>query len=167
MALLSASACDKKSERVGQQTQSSQPSAAAGRVTAALGEYEKLRVSLANDQGAGLSQIADALAQASRAALPDAPIAQRAGLESIAQAAAVLAKTSATDLDAQRENFGRVSQSVIGLLVADPTLRPGWHIFHCPMTETYPKWVQPSSKLSNPYMGKKMPDCGRESDWKM
>jgi hypothetical protein len=33
------------------------------------------------------------------------------------------------------------------------------------MAEGYQKWVQVSSEMANPYMGKKMLKCGSEATW--
>ncbi len=53
---------------------------------------------------------------------------------------------------------------VVALLVAEPSLQKGQYIFECPMAQGDNKWVQTNAKISNPYMEKKMLECGGESD---
>ena len=38
--------------------------------------------------------------------------------------------------------------------------QPGYHVFYCPMAKK--DWVQQTTKVANPYMGKDMLTCGVE-----
>lgn len=127
---------------------------------AVLGAYERVRALLAADQLAGVADAAMALDRAARAAVAETGTAHFA---SIAEGASALA--SAGDLAAARTAFGRISQHVIELLAHDEALARGQHVFQCPMATGYGKWVQPTSQLENPYMGKAMLSCGSESTW--
>jgi Cu(I)/Ag(I) efflux system membrane fusion protein len=85
-------------------------------------------------------------------------------LEDLAGRAAKL-KTELGDIGQARSAFGDLSRAFVQLLAAAPPLRQGRHIFECPMAEGYQKWVQVSSEMANPYMGKKMLKCGSEATW--
>jgi Cu(I)/Ag(I) efflux system membrane fusion protein len=65
-----------------------------------------------------------------------------------------------SNLDKARIPFGEVSKTLVMLAGADPRLAKGRHVFDCPMTKTYNKWIQSSEQMSNPYMGPKMLACG-------
>jgi hypothetical protein len=67
------------------------------------------------------------------------------------------------DADTVRKAFGEVSQRLLAILAADRSLAEGLHVFECPMAQGYKKWAQPAAKISNPYMGTRMPECGSES----
>ncbi|MEZ4222826.1 MAG: efflux RND transporter periplasmic adaptor subunit [Polyangiaceae bacterium] len=69
------------------------------------------------------------------------------------------------DVDDARARFSDVSEVMVALVAADQRLASGRHVFECPMVDQFNKWVQPSDKLENPYMGKKMLTCGSESSW--
>lgn len=94
---------------------------------------------------------------------PGGPADVNRCLEEAALAAGSMSRAS--DLAAAREAFGEVSRFLVLLAGADPRLVEGWHVFECPMTETFPKWLQPSAETENPYMGTAMPACGVASDW--
>lgn len=68
---------------------------------------------------------------------------------------------SASDLDTARRGFGELSQHVVGMLVGEPRLRTGQHLFACSMVEGYPKWIQPGDAIRNPYWGHRMLTCGK------
>lgn len=38
---------------------------------------------------------------------------------------------------------------------------PALRLFNCPMAKPYGKWLQTESEISNPYMGRSMPRCGK------
>jgi Cu(I)/Ag(I) efflux system membrane fusion protein len=71
----------------------------------------------------------------------------------------------ATALEPARAAFGETSRLVMLLANCDPRVGEGWHAFSCPMTATYPKWIQPAERLANPYMGRAMTSCGEATDW--
>ena len=130
---------------------STQPAATPAADT--LAAYERVRALLAADEIKGVSEAANALAAS----------ASKSSYTAIAATATKLAAT--TSLETARAAFGDVSREVITLLARDPSLAKGQHVFECPMTTGYRKWVQPSEDLENPYMGKKMLACGGESTW--
>ena len=51
-------------------------------------------------------------------------------------------------------------------MLAEPSHKKGRYVFYCPMVKGYQKWVQVDKKISNPYMGTRMLECGAKSDWK-
>ena len=67
--------------------------------------------------------------------------------------------------NAEVAEFGEVSRAFVALLRAAPALQAGRHLFHCPMAQGFPKWVQTTEKMANPYMGKAMLECGSERPW--
>jgi hypothetical protein len=86
-------------------------------------------------------------------------------LEQLASSAESRAAGAAEGLDQAREAFGEVSRHLIAILSADPDLAKGQHVFECPMAKGYPKWVQQSEAVSNPYLGQEMATCGVASEW--
>jgi len=131
-----------------------------------LAAYEDVRGELASDQLEGLSASAGRLADAFRGAL-DGRAELAAGIPKIIEEAALSAESlaKAEDLVAARTSFGEVSRRILLLAGSDSRLVEGRHVFACPMVKTFPKWIQPSEDLDNPYMGKAMPACGFSADW--
>lgn len=108
--------------------------------------YEALRDRLADDDLAGAQAKAEALAKAAGA---DVAVAEQA-----------TALTKAADIEAARRVFGDLSKAYITVLSQKPELAKGLHAFRCPMAEGYQKWVQVDTAMKNPYMGKRMLECG-------
>jgi len=133
----------------------------------ALVAYEEARDLLANDRLEGLSARAERAARsldlAGQAFGAGAPTEVAHCLTEAAAAARAL--SAARDLVASRQAFGEVSRFVIALVGADSRLAEGLHVFECPMTDTFPKWIQPGAELENPYMGTAMASCGAAADW--
>lgn len=142
-------------------------SAARESLRTALDAYAGAHELLAADRLAGLAargqRIAQALEATQQAMNAEAGSDLALCLSEGAEAARAL--TAAKDLATARSAFGEVSRFLIALAGADAELRAGWHVFSCPMTETFPKWMQRSPQLANPYMGKAMGTCGEPSDW--
>lgn len=136
-----------------------------GDVAALLSTYERMRDALSRDDVGAVGPQASALAKSADAAKASAPEAWRPHLASLAAAARTLSTTAKDDADAVRRAFGEVSKYLVALLTLEPSLRAGLHLFKCPMAQGYQKWVQPSDKLQNPYMGSKMVTCGSAVDW--
>lgn len=133
----------------------------------ALAAYEQIRELLASDRLDGLEDLAGRLAQdleTARQGLGEEVASRVAGSLNEAAAAARSAG-AAGSLDAARRAFGEVSRFLIAVAGADPRLAAGWHVFSCPMTETFPKWMQPSAEPENPYMGPAMASCAAATDW--
>ena len=113
-------------------------------VSPSLEAYDRVRVALTNDDLSG--------AKAGVSALNATVSGDPAAL------AASSALASAPDLTAARAAFGDLSKA---LLVEYAVAAPEeLHVYFCPMTSTFPYWLQPTAGLKNPYMGTKMPDCG-------
>jgi membrane fusion protein, copper/silver efflux system len=117
------------------------------------GAYETIRAGLAADASTGL-----------------APYAQRVSALSKGQAAveaaslALVVELQSADIEKQRVAFGELSKAFVGWMMADVSRQTGKFLFECPMAKGYQKWVQSSEKLQNPYMGKKMLECGSRLD---
>lgn len=139
---------------------------AATSLSEVLTSYERIRSLLAEDQVTEVSAAATALKNAARDAASKTPAAHGEHVRAIAAAADTLAATPTTDEPALRRAFGEVSRSVVALIAADPKLAEGKHLFECPMTDGYKRWVQTSAEVSNPYMGKKMATCGTAVSWR-
>ena len=131
----------------------------------ALATYDDIRSKLATDQTAAVSDDAQRLEQAARDASKSAPPSLRPMLESLSTAGAGLQRANRDDPDAVRRAFSDVSRATIALVGADSRLSEGRYIYECAMTEGYGKWVQTTDKVSNPYMGSRMLECGAEVAW--
>ena len=75
------------------------------------------------------------------------------------QAAAEMGETGATlakgeKIDAARAEFTKMSERAIQLGRG----QSGYYVVNCPMLQK--DWLQNSTKISNPYAGKSMPECG-------
>lgn len=166
--LLALSACDRQDSAApatrSEPSPASNPQGEAG-IQAVLDAYERIRDLLAKDASDAASDAASDLERAANALAATAPEAQREAFGKLAAASAKLHETKKDGADAVRKAFGDVSEPLVGLLSADPSLRKGQYLFMCPMAEGYQKWVQRSDKISNPYMGTKMLECGSESAW--
>ena len=135
----------------------------------ALASYEEARSSLAHDRldevrapATGVAySLEEAEAEAETGSASLSPRVQAILAES-ARAATSLGE--AMDLDAAREAFGELSRLLLVLTNVDPRVLEGWHVYSCPMTSTFPKWMQPRGELENPFMGQAMPSCGVETD---
>ncbi len=129
-------------------------------VDGVLTSYEQIRVALAQDDASSVAAAARRLQrQASSLANAGGPVGTRMG--EAARAAHHLAQADASDLSAVRQAFGALSRPLVSLLDEVPQLRTRRHVFECPMAGGYGRWIQPTSDLSNPYMGQRMATCGR------
>lgn len=110
-----------------------------------LEQYEMVRAGLA----------ADDLAAAKNGAtnLVTAVGEEFAGTKPMIDAAEKLAASES--LDDARASFGIISGELTKVVQA----QPGVFVMNCPMVKNG-TWVQTTSKLENPYMGKKMLECG-------
>lgn len=132
---------------------------------AALTSYESLRASLAKDAVAATTGEAASLEKSARSASTAASGDANQKWSQVADAAKRLHDMPKDNADAVRKAFGEVSQHLLAILAADRSLAEGLHVFECPMAQGYKKWAQPAAKISNPYMGTRMPSCGSASDW--
>ncbi len=135
-------------------------------VRSALQAYEEARQALARDEPAAVGAPAARAAAALRLAESaggqlDGPIR-----ELLAEGARIADSLGAArDLAGARSSFGELSRILLLLANGDPRIAEGWHVFECPMTDTFRKWIQPSPDLENPYMGRAMPTCGSPTDF--
>ena len=63
---------------------------------------------------------------------------------------------NAKDLKGAREAFATISQTAEKMAAGVP----GYHVFYCPMAKK--DWVQQTTAVANPYMGRDMLTCGVE-----
>lgn len=138
-------------------------SRAAADARAALASYESLRASLAKDAVAATTGEAASLEKSARSMSAAASGEAGQKWSRVADAAKRLHDMPKDNADAVRKAFGEVSQHLLAILAADRSLAEGLHVFECPMAQGYKKWAQPAAKISNPYMGTRMPECGSES----
>jgi len=149
--------CSKDDEKTTEQPQSV---AAKPELRGILENYEAIRELLVKDTGVGIAAHAKAIeAEAGKIAA-----ANPAGgaYSEMAAAATKLTVADVQDLGYLRRTFGELSRPLVGLLERDPSLGAGLHTFECPMAKGYKRWLQPSAKLENPYMGQRMLSCGSE-----
>jgi Cu(I)/Ag(I) efflux system membrane fusion protein len=126
-----------------------------------LTRYEALRAALADDRGAGLAVELEALRPAVEALVADKAAGAadlRKGLDG--WMAAATKGGGAVDLKAARLAFGELSRGLVAVIAADPALQAGRFLFECPMAAGYQRWIQTSATMMNPYMGKRMLECG-------
>lgn len=131
--------------------------------------YEPIREALLHDNLDGVPAHAEAMAATARA-LHDDFSAERAGvaadsadsvkaaLPEIASAADDLA--AAGDLEEARSAFGELSGGLVLYWQAGPSGDHGLMAGFCPMVDE--SWLQPEGELGNPYMGQRMPTCGKK-----
>ena len=110
-----------------------------------LEQYEMVRAGLAADDLAAAKNGATNLVTAVQE--------EFAGSKPMIDAAEQLAASES--LDDARAAFGLVSGEVIKVVQG----QPGLFVMNCPMVKNG-TWVQTTSKIANPYMGKKMLECG-------
>ena len=152
------------------------PPAALEALRRATAGYDRARDLLVNDSLGGLaaeaSEIATALERAHVAVEGAGETAVDSSVPAFLEEATRAARSlgAAGDLDAARSAFGELSRSLIAVAAADRRLVEGWQVLSCPMTETFPKWMQREGATdrlepANPYMGQAMPACGTPDDW--
>jgi hypothetical protein len=155
-------ACSRSREAVPES--STLPAETSARIDEAVAAYDVVRGALAEDRGDAKTSATE-LADAARLASVSAPATVRRPLEELSSAAQRLAGLESSDLSDARKAFGDVSQALIAVLSAEPSLQQGRHVYECPMAKGYKKWVQVSEGVSNPYMGSDMLQCGTEADF--
>ena len=162
---LGAGACNKSG--TDQPEGTSEPSGlspeAKGAADEVLNAYEALRAQLAADAVADVSVLAERLERAATSLARSVPASIQPRAVALGASARLLRETK--ELPKLREAFGEVSRQLVSILAIEPSLRKGKYVFECPMAQGYKKWIQTGTKLSNPYMGKAMLECGAESSW--
>lgn len=82
-------------------------------------------------------------------------------------AAAAKELAAARNVVDARKAFGDVSKALIALVEANEKRKKGkvelptLHLFECSMASPYGRWLQDDRAISNPYMGSRMPRCGK------
>jgi hypothetical protein len=164
LAVFCAASCNKSGEPAPEGTGASSLSPEAkSAADEVLSAYELLRAQLAADAVAEVPGLAERLERAATSMAKSGPAALQPQAVALAASSRLLRQTK--ELPKLREAFGEVSRQLVSILVIEPSLRRGRHVFECPMAQGYKKWIQTSTKLSNPYMGKAMLECGAESSW--
>lgn len=111
-----------------------------------------LTVSHAADLSADEKQFLDGYEKVRSAlAADDVEGAKKAAVELGEQGAAL---SSSDKLSTVRSEFEKLSSRAIELGRG----QDGYYVVNCPMLKK--DWLQTSTKISNPYAGKSMPDCG-------
>ncbi len=110
-----------------------------------LEQYEMVRAGLAADEVAAAKNGATNLVTAVQE--------EFAGSKPMVDAAEKLAASES--IDDARAAFGVISAELSKLVQG----QPGLYVMNCPMVKNG-VWVQTTSKIENPYMGKKMLACG-------
>jgi Cu(I)/Ag(I) efflux system membrane fusion protein len=152
-------------EQEAQTATSSLSDAQTSALTATLKAYEALRSALAQDKLSDVSDLAAQLERNLKEASEGATQNVNVQLSVMREATLKLKdKALSSKSDEQRRLFGEVSKGVVTLLSTHKSLAQGLHVFSCPMAQGYKKWVQPSNKIENPYMGGRMLRCGGRSD---
>jgi hypothetical protein len=80
---------------------------------------------------------------------------------------AATGRIGAADIATARLAYRKLSDGLIAWLAANPSLREGLMLVHCPMafSNQGAYWVQPRGQLRNPYEGAMMLRCGADVAW--
>lgn len=119
-------------------------------VKSVFDSYLKIQAELANDSIKGVAENASAIAKAVRGdekKLLSSDVATRA--ETLAKA---------TDLEAAREAFKPLSDSLIKYLADNKGGAGAYYEAFCPMANA--SWLQTNNVINNPYLGSSMSSCG-------
>ncbi len=128
--------------------------------------YEGVQSLLVTDEIQGLAEAFGKVEAPAREAAKTAGSPAAEHLDGLADAAGRGRETAGeAQLDQARNAFGEMSRHLIAAIAAEPDLAVGRFVFECEMAKGYPKWVQASETVANPYMGAEMPTCGVKSDW--
>ncbi|MCB9697724.1 MAG: efflux RND transporter periplasmic adaptor subunit [Alphaproteobacteria bacterium] len=142
------------------------PDAVLAPLREAVAAADQARALLAKDRTDGLAAIGGEIGDRIDLALPSAREADARVGEWLALARTeARAMGRASDLDAARKHYAELNRALIAVASAEPRLTRDLHVFSCPMTSTFPKWIQADAAMDNPYMGRAMPGCGAESEW--
>ena len=139
----------------GHESQATQPAAIANKlpqpVAAVFDNYTRVQTALAQDSLQDVVNEAQAIVKAVN------NDAMTTFSKNLVQQAVAVAK--ATDLQAAREAFKPLSQSLIEYVSKNPALAGTYRQVHCSMANA--DWLQTESTVNNPYMGKAMAHCGQ------
>ena len=131
-----------------------------------ISAYEGVRSLLVTDETQGLAEAFGKVEAPAREAAKTAASPAAKHLEDLADAAGRGREMPGeAQLNQARKAFGEMSRHLIAAIAAEPDLAVGRFVFECAMAKGYPKWVQASETVANPYMGAEMPSCGVKTDW--
>jgi len=143
--------CGKSEAGPGARSEGPAPKTATPAVAPLVAAYDEVREALASDDLA--------TAQAKARSLAKGPAEGQPAM------AAALGKLSAmADIEDARQAFGDLSKALLEAMKAEPKLAENAIAYRCPMAQGYQKWVQAGPPMRNPYMGKKMLECGSKAD---
>jgi hypothetical protein len=132
-----------------------------------LKAYGIIHESLAKDQIDGITAQAVALRGAIRQLISSTPelLKQEGYRNALTRLRRTGESFDARNLEDARAQFGYFSADLIALLKLYPALsdRPLYTV-SCPTWKESPaQWIQTTSHVENPFLGKQMPDCGQVS----
>jgi membrane fusion protein, copper/silver efflux system len=132
-----------------------------------LAAYDRIHESLAKDQLEGVAAQAVALRGAIRQLISLSPelIKEEGYRDALTKLRRTAENFDARNLQDARAQFGFFSADLIAFLKVYPALsdHPIYTIT-CPMWKESPaQWVQTTTQVKNPFLGKQMPDCGQVS----
>ena len=132
-----------------------------------LGAYDKIHESLATDQLDGVAAQAVALRGAIRQLISLSPelMKEKDYRNALTKLRRTAESFDARNIEDARAQFGFFSADLIAFLKGHPVLvdHPIYTIT-CPMWKESPaQWVQTTTQVKNPFLGKQMPDCGEVS----
>lgn len=112
--------------------------------------YMNIKDALVNDNPSEVQEEAKDL-------LEESEIKQYKQIES-----ALTKLSNTSDLAEQRKYFAELSQQLYQALQGDLKADETLYLNHCPMAmgDNGANWLSTTEKISNPYMGQKMPGCG-------
>lgn len=126
--------------------------------------YDIIRSALARDDAAAAAQGAAKLRDAATNARDSAPEAMNTHLDAMARHAETMAAMKPEEIAKMRTTFGEISRPMVTMMQATPEMAANYHMFECSMADGFTYWVQKDPKISNPYMGTSMPECGAKVD---
>jgi hypothetical protein len=131
--------------------------------------YLHVKNALADDNGAeaanGAKAIMASIDQTAQAAFTEEQKKVYADIKDDLKEQAEHTSQNATNIHHQREHFIAMSEDVYDLVKAFGTNQTLYQD-HCPMANDNKgaNWVSETEEISNPYMGKKMPKCGKVNE---
>ena len=117
--------------------------------------YEVMRLELVNDRPHKLPVLGKNLHKISQS------------FSKLNQTAKALVDYTQGNIEKERSLYGDLSKEIVALLIKHPEFQKGRFLYQCPMVIGYPKWVQNTDKIENPYMGQSMLACGGRTPWRL
>jgi hypothetical protein len=169
----SASASEKSSSTTDDSNKSNVPGSTASSSNASVKEivqhYLHVKNALADDNGAeaanGAKAIMVSIDKTDQAAFTEEQKKVYVDVKDDLKEQAEHTSQNATNIHHQREHFIAMSEDVYDLVKAFGTSQKLYQD-HCPMANDNKgaNWVSETEEINNPYMGKKMPKCGKVNE---